>query len=604
MPYVKDQIQSLIPSDTQNFTMDGRHSNFYGSTNETMPDIGQTITSDLASHLDIINISSESGDDSDGDQQLKTPELPLICIAAIVSTAFSYGCILTTLFLITLPIECERIHASVDKIPKSVILGIFVALAGVTQLVSPLIGRASDNFEPPRIDGGGQVAELGQRLPFYMLGAGLAVTGLFGQMLTSYSALWVRYGFSFIFSMVGLNIQYAMMLALIPDQVPHTQTGVANGLLAQLLVTGSIFGFALFHLFITHDDIGSMYGLYASIVILSSIMTGSYAHDRDAELAAQRMQRKSVRILENSAPVVLADVPFAAPSPKHWPMKARRATKRVVTRAVQKAKQIVLTPTLICTSLLEPFRSYTWSTVLHCYTIDVSKHHGFFIVTLSRLFYYCGMSVQTFFLYFLHDVIHVKTNPEAAVAILAIAGQCSAACTCYPVGLLSDHVFEGRRTPFVHVSCAILAIATISLVFATTFRHIIFLCLILGAANGVYLTAETSLAVDTLSEACSAEPDDESGSAQLLGIWGLAAFLGSALGPLVGSVLLSVFGTRWTSSSTLEFGAGPLGTSSLSEVDNDAEEYSLAGYAVIVSLSAFYFFCSSLMLRFLNHEHG
>jgi MFS family permease len=602
MPDVKDQIQSLIPPDEHNFTMDNRHSNFYGSTNEATADLGDNTTSDLASQLYIINVSSESGDDSDGDQQMKTPELPLICIVAIVSTAFSYGCILTTLFLITLPIECERIHASVDTIPKSVILGIFVALAGVTQLVSPLIGRASDNFEPPRIDDGGQVAELGQRLPFYMFGAGLAVIGLFAQMLTSYSALWLRYGFSFIFSMVGLNIQYAMMLALIPDQIPHTQTGVANGILAQLLVTGSIFGFALFHLFITHDDIGSMYGLYASIVILSSIMTGTHAHDRDAELAAQRMRRKNVRMLRNPAPVVLADVAPDAPSPKHWPMKARRATKRVMTRAVLKAKQIVLTPTLICNSLLEPFRSYTWSTVLHCYTIDVSKHHDFFIVTLSRLFYYCGMSVQTFFLYFLHDVIHVKTNPEAAVAILAIVGQCSAACTCYPVGLLSDHALEGRRTPFVHVSCAVLAIATISLVFATTFRHMIFLCLILGAANGVYLTAETSLAVDTLSEASSAEPDDESGSAQLLGIWGLAAFLGSALGPLVGSFLLSVFGTQWTSSSTLGFGTGPIGASLL-KVDNDTEEYSLAGYAVIVSLSAFYFFCSSLMLRFLNHQH-
>jgi MFS family permease len=231
----------------------------------------------------------------------------------------------------------------------------------------------------------------------------------------------------------------------------------------------------------------------------------------------------------------------------------------------------------------------------------VSKHHDFFLVTLSRLFYYCGMSVQTFFLYFLHDVIHVKTNPEDAVAILAIIGQCSAACTCYPVGLLSDHVLKGRRTPFVHVSCAVLAIATISLVFATTFRHMIFLCLILGAGNGVYLTAETSLAVDTLSETYSTDPDVESGSAQLLGIWGLAAFLGSALGPLVGSGLLCLFGTRWASSSTLEYDSGSIGAS---EVEKDTEEYSLAGYAVIVSLSAFYFFCSSLMLRFLNHRHG
>lgn len=60
-------------------------------------------------------------------------------IAAILSTAFSYGCVNSTLFLITLPIECERIERQYP-IPKSVSLGIFVAIAGVTQLISPLFG--------------------------------------------------------------------------------------------------------------------------------------------------------------------------------------------------------------------------------------------------------------------------------------------------------------------------------------------------------------------------------------------------------------------------------------------------------------------------------
>jgi hypothetical protein len=36
-----------------------------------------------------------------------------------------------------------------------------------------------------------------------------------------------------------------MMLALIPDRVPASQTGVANGFLALLLVSGSLFGFGL-----------------------------------------------------------------------------------------------------------------------------------------------------------------------------------------------------------------------------------------------------------------------------------------------------------------------------------------------------------------------
>lgn len=567
-------------------------------------------------------------DDVDNDKVDRV--MPLFTIVAILSTAFSYGCILTTLFLITIPIECERIHLTNGGVPKSVALGVFVAIAGFTQLVSPLVGRASDTYEPPRLNLNNmngdqqqqqQIAELGQRLPYYMFGAAFAGTGLLCQMLTSYAALWVRYTFSFFFSMVGLNIQYAMMLALIPDQVPRSQTGIANGILALLLVTGSIFGFGLFHVFLTQDDIGSMYGLYASIVILTSILTGSYAQDRDAELAAQRMELKSLRaqhaslLLSKTGQVHQtgitpededshSDISIVIPFPsKDWPMQARRATKKAMIKAVKRAHEIVLTPALIANSMAEPFRRLTGSSVLGCYTIDIAKHHDFFIVTLSRLFYYCGMSVQTFFLYFVHDIIHVRTHPEAAVAILAIIGQCSGALTCYPVGILSDRLLGGRRTPFVYASCAILATATLTLVFATTFHQMILFCLVLGAANGAYLTAETSLAVDTLPNEFDLDDDgdDDSGSGQLLGIWGVAAFLGSALGPMIGGPLLYMFGT--TRSTAVDDGATVLLSGARNEDEGVYEEYSLTGYAVVLSLSAFYFLCSALTLRFLKGCH-
>lgn len=60
----------------------------------------------------------------------------------------------------------------------------------------------------------------------------------------------------------------------------------------------------------------------------------------------------------------------------------------------------------------------------------------------------------------------------------------------------------------------------------------IFLCLILGGANGIYLTMDTSLAVDHLPDdmETSDDSDDDgndagansSGNAQLLGVWGVA----------------------------------------------------------------------------------
>jgi hypothetical protein len=132
-----------------------------------------------------ITVASEGQESKLSDEN----DLPALQILCILSTAFSYGCIMMTLFLITLPIECERISRISGNPHKSVALGIFVVIAGVTQLVSPLIGRMSDSYQPPMIQGTG--AEIGQRMPYLVFGSAMAVTGLCGQMLASYAALWI-----------------------------------------------------------------------------------------------------------------------------------------------------------------------------------------------------------------------------------------------------------------------------------------------------------------------------------------------------------------------------------------------------------------------------
>lgn len=498
-----------------------------------------------------------------------TESLPLSTIACILSTAFSYGCILTTLFIITLPIECERIsHTS--STPKSVALGAFVSIAGATQLVSPIIGRLSDTYKPPAVH------EIGQRMPFLVLGAICTVIGLLGQTAASFYGLWMRYGVAFFLSLIGLNIMYAMMIALLPDQVPRHQTGVANGILALELVTGSLFGFVLFHSFL-YEEIQSMYALYIAMVIVSAILTGTHAHDKDAELAYRRISKRTPadQPMDEETPLLTSP-----PSPKKWHRKAAKTVKKTVHKAAKQAKKIVLTPTLIVKSMLvDPFETMDWHTVYQSYTIDREKYHDFFVVTVSRLFYYCGMSVQTFFLYFVHDIIGVHTNPEAAVASLAILGQLAAALTCYPVGMVSDSLLGGRRKPFVYLACAILSSVTLALLWAKSMHDMVLFCLVLGAANGIYLTMDTSLAVDTLPT----DFEGDTGSAQLLGVWGVAAFLGSALGPMIGGPLLYFVGSV--------------------DSDDGEEEYSLRGYAVIMGLSSFYFLCSAVSLRYVRSLH-
>jgi MFS family permease len=112
--------------------------------------------------------------------------------------------------------------------------------------------------------------------------------------------------------------------------------------------------------------------------------------------------------------------------------------------------------------------------------------------------------------------------------------------------------------------------------------------MVFGAANGMYLTLETSLAVDTLHH----EGGEDTSSAQLLGIWGVAAFLGAALGPMIGGPLLYLVG-----------GKDMEGINS-SEENDGAEEYSLEGYAVVLILSTAYFILSALTLCYLKQGNS
>ena len=81
----------------------------------------------------------------------------------------------------------------------------------------------------------------------------------------------------------------------------------------------------------------------------------------------------------------------------------------------------------------------------------------------------------------------------------------------------------------------------------------------------MFLSVDYALACDTL-------PSLES-AAQGLGVWGVSAFLGSTLGPLIAAPLLAYFG--WTSSP---------------------DRYSPLGYTAVNLAGAVYVCCSGLFL--------
>jgi hypothetical protein len=69
-------------------------------------------------------------------------------------------------------------------------------------------------------------------------------------------------------------------------------------------------------------------------------------------------------------------------------------------------------------------------------------------------------------------------------------------------------------------------------------------------------------------------------------VWGVAAFLGSALGPMIGGPLLYL-----------------VGHSEHPRRSEEDPDYTIKGYAVILGLSTFYFFVSAVVLRWVRNAH-
>merc|ERR550534_390966 len=171
-----------------------------------------------------------------------------------------------------------------------------------------------------------------------------------------------------------------------------------------------------------------------------------------------------------------------------------------------------------------------------------------------------------FFLYYLKDMIHVD-NPDRTLSILAVVGLFGSMLTAYPAGKMSDSLNNGRKI-YIYVSCGIMALSMTMFSGCETLKNVYILMCIIGLAQGCYQTMDYSIALDTL-------PDPKQ-AARYMGIWGVAAFVGSSLGPMIG---------------------GPLLWSNRTDIDG---QYSRFGYTVIWCLGAFYMVLSAFVLTFLK----
>lgn len=446
------------------------------------------------------------------------PPIPFLRLACMQSFNFANGVLIGSYMILVLPLESQRI----DDANRGIVLGGLMLIAGVSQLISPLVGLLSDRC----------MSSWGRRRPFLLGGGAMGVVGILMQDLASMHRCPIMYFAAFMFVMLSLNTAFTAGVGIVPDIVPPEQTGTATGTAALMAVAGANAGFLMYNHTSGSDDerLHTMYKTFMFVTATCTTLT--ILACKEVPLSVSQASAPSDEVEEEGA-------------------DGEKVT-RACTNQAHGAKGILSSP-------------IQWKDVISSYYIDPRQHSEFALVFWSRTFYYVGVSLQTFFKYYLADVVGIKAAESATVQI-AILGQLCAALTAIPSGLLSDHLGKVRK-PFVYGACLILACGNIGYCFARVEREVFVIGGILGAANGVYLAMDAALALDTLPSG------DE--AARFMGVWGIGGFLGGAIGPAVGGPILILCGHN----------------------ASHPEAYAYRGYAVIFGMAAFSFFISGVLLK-------
>eukprot|EP01063_Lacrimia_lanifica_P018451 TRINITY_DN25354_c0_g1_i1.p1 TRINITY_DN25354_c0_g1~~TRINITY_DN25354_c0_g1_i1.p1 ORF type:complete len:494 (+),score=148.73 TRINITY_DN25354_c0_g1_i1:67-1548(+) len=219
----------------------------------------------------------------------------------------------------------------------------------------------------------------------------------------------------------------------------------------------------------------------------------------------------------------------------------------------------------------------SWREIYRSYTIDTTKDRDFFWVFVSRTFFYMAVSCQAFMLYYLRDVMGSKSEAKAReeMSIIALIGQFTAATVAYPMGYVTDSYGISRKV-LIYVACCTMALVYVLFIVCPLVvpqdyaLHTIFsVAAIYGLGNGCYLAVDYALALDVLPNKAT--------SAQDLGVWGIAAFLGSSVGPMLWGGLLAAAGR-----------------------EESSESYTFTGYVLMLSGGVAACFGAGISVRFVK----
>uniref|UniRef100_A0A6S8BXZ1 Major facilitator superfamily (MFS) profile domain-containing protein n=2 Tax=Aplanochytrium stocchinoi TaxID=215587 RepID=A0A6S8BXZ1_9STRA len=206
----------------------------------------------------------------------------------------------------------------------------------------------------------------------------------------------------------------------------------------------------------------------------------------------------------------------------------------------------------------------TLKSLINVYSISVKREPDFFFVWVSRLLYYTGMSAQAFMQYFLRDVLGREDDALIQTALVTMIAMASGSLVSIPCGVFSDRL--GKRKPLVYLSCVIMSITFVGWIGAHHMIDVFLWAGVFGVANGTYLSVDYALA-------CATMPD-RGENARFLAVWGVAAFIGSTLGPFICGPALYLIGES-----------------------EDSFHYRREGYAAVLLIGASFVLISALVLR-------
>ena len=204
---------------------------------------------------------------------------------------------------------------------------------------------------------------------------------------------------------------------------------------------------------------------------------------------------------------------------------------------------------------LEVAAPWSCAELFDSFRITPASHGNFFWVFVIRTLYYTALSVFSFIVLYLRDVTFLEqpllsADEEAlqrTTGIAALLSLASSGLVAVPMGVYSDS--HGRK-PALIASALIMSGVYLGLGLAPPLYTALTLAFIFGAGNGVFLAVDYALAVDTLPTKETAAKD--------LGLWGIAAFIGSAVGPMLHGPLLHAVGslhaTRAQSGEVVHYG--------------------------------------------------